>query len=334
MIGAGFFAGIQAEAWSRLSAAEITAVADPLLDKAQEFATKWGIPQFYADVDQMLLQEKPDFVDIVTRPETHLQLVRQVATHGCNIICQKPLAPTYAECEAMIATCQKSKVRLLVHENWRWQPWYREIQRLHTAKSLGRIFQLNFHVRTGDGWGKGAYTVQPYFREMQRLLIYETLVHHIDTTRFLAGEVVNLSCRTQRINQQIVGEDCATIQLSLQEGGQALIDANRINGPVPAPLVFGTVELEAEHGAIRLDNEARLWLNIYGQGEQRHEYEWANQGYRGDSVYATQAHLIGSLLDGTPAETEADQYLKTVSLVEACYESADDHRDLLMKPTI
>lgn len=322
MVGAGFFAGIQAEAWSRLPSATITGVADPLIDKAQDFAAKWGIPQVYRDVEQMLAQEKPDFVDIVTRPETHLELVRQVAAHGCNIICQKPMAPTWAECEAMVEVCETAGVRLLIHENWRWQPWYREIKKLHQAESLGEIFHLGFHIRTGDGWGDGAYTVQPYFREMEQLLIYETLVHHLDTSRYLAGEIASVFCQTQRVNPRIVGEDYALVQLKFQSGGHGLLDANRIHGPVPAPQVFGTVTLEAEHGAVRLDSAGRLWLTRYGEPEREHPYDWTDQGYRGDSVFAAQQHMVEALANGTAAEGEANDYLKTVGAVQACYDSA------------
>ena len=326
MVGAGFFAGIQAEAWARLPSATITAVADPVVDKAKEFANHWGIPAVYADVDEMLSRERPDFVDIVTRPETHLELVGQIAAHGCPIICQKPMAPTRAECEHMVRVSDAAGVRLLIHENWRWQPWYREIQRLHAAESLGSIFHVGFRVRTGDGWGDGAYTVQPYFREMQQLLIYETLVHHLDTARFLAGEIESVFCQTQRVNHQIAGEDYATVQLNFRAGGKGLIDANRINGPVPAPKVFGTVNLEAEHGAIRLDGEGRLWLTRYGEAEIEHPYDWSDQGYRGDSVLATQAHLTECLRVGKPAESEASNYLQTVRAVEACYQSASTQK--------
>ena len=104
--------------------------------------------------------------------------------------------------------------------------------------------------------------------------------------------------------------------LGLKSGGQATIDANRINGPVPAPVVFGTVLMEAEHGAVRLDGDARLWLTQYGEHEVKHAYDWSDRGYRGDSVFATQEHLLSALMEGTPAESEGREYLKTVRIVE------------------
>src|SRR5688500_16073194 len=155
----------------------------------------------------MLDKERPTFVDIATRPESHLGLVRLAAEHGVHVICQKPMAPTWEECVAMVEVCERAKVRLLIHENWRWQPWYREAKKLLETGAIGRLFQISFFWRTGDGGGSEPYAVQPYFRQMPRLLVYETLVHILDTFRFLADEVTSVYCQNRRVNPVITGED-------------------------------------------------------------------------------------------------------------------------------
>ena len=179
IIGAGFFAQFQAEAWRRVPGVTLAAVVDPQRERAQQFAAQWGIPNMYTDATTMLAAERPDFVDIITRPDTHLELTRLAAQSGAHVICQKPMAPTWEECLQMIEVCQQAGVRLLMHENWRWQPWYREVKRLLEQERLGRLFHLGFHLRLGDGRGADAYAAQPYFREMPQLLIYETAVHFL-----------------------------------------------------------------------------------------------------------------------------------------------------------
>ena len=72
MIGAGFFARFQAEAWKRIERVEIVAVADPLPGRAAAFAAEYGIPRSYTDAAAMLRQEDANFADIVTRPESHV----------------------------------------------------------------------------------------------------------------------------------------------------------------------------------------------------------------------------------------------------------------------
>jgi D-apiose dehydrogenase len=182
--GAGYFAGFQAEAWNRLSGVTIAAVVDPDLPRAQEFAKRWDIPSVHASLTDAIEARRPDFVDIVARPELHLELTRTAADAGTAVICQKPMAPTLDDCIAMVSYCERAGVRLIIHENWRWQPWYREARRLVDAGAIGRPYHLGFTVRTGDGRGDAPYLLQPYFRTMERLLVYETLVHYLDTMRF------------------------------------------------------------------------------------------------------------------------------------------------------
>jgi len=322
LIGAGFFAGFQAEAWRRIPSVKIVAVADPLLSKAEQFAAQWQIPKTYADAEAMLQAERPDFVDIVTRPDTHLALTTLAAQHGAHVICQKPMAPTWNECQQMIAACRQSGVRLLIHENWRWQPWYREIKRLLEQDRLGRLFHLGLRVRLGDGRGVEPYAVQPYFRDMPRLLIYETAVHFLDTFRYLAGEIETLFCATQRINPTICGEDYALIQATFLNGVRGLIDANRIAGPVPSPVAFGTLTAEGERASLRMTPDGDLFITDYGVAEQPHEFSKPDSGYKGDSVYAAQQHYADCLRSGYLCESEGEAYLPTVEAVQACYESA------------
>jgi predicted dehydrogenase len=321
MVGAGYFAQFQAAAWQRLPGVEITAVADESPGKARAFADRFGFPRAYESVGDALAQEKPDFVDIATRPEAHLKLTLLAAAFRTHVICQKPMAPTMTECVAMCEACEAAKVRLLIHENWRWQPWYREVKRLLDAGSVGLPFQVSFFWRTGDGCGPAPYPTQPYFKDMPRLLVYESLVHTLDTYRFLLGDIASLNCQLARINPVLVGEDQALIQLKFANGAQGLIDGNRITGPVPAPVAMGSLVIEGDAATLRMSPDGQLWLTKHGEAEQRVPFEPPATGYKGDSVLATQRHLLESLHSGQPSESDGRDYLKTVALVEACYRS-------------
>src|SRR5260370_14522176 len=67
IIGCGFFAERHIEAWRRIRDVEIVAAADPRLDRAGRFADR-----VYSTAEELLDRERLDFVDIVTRAETHL----------------------------------------------------------------------------------------------------------------------------------------------------------------------------------------------------------------------------------------------------------------------
>jgi predicted dehydrogenase len=323
IVGAGYFAGFHAEAWNRLPGVKIAGAADPDIPRVREFASRWNIPAVYASAEEAIDAERPDFVDIATRPEFHLPLTAQAAElHVPAIICQKPMAPTPEAAREMVTVCERAGTRLVIHENWRWQPWYREAKRLASAGEIGRLFHIGFTIRIGDGRGPEPYTVQPYFRTMPRLLVYETLVHHLDTARFFGGEFEDLCCRIARINPLISGEDYAVVHGRLSDGATMLIDANRISGSVPPPVAFGAMRLEGDAALIRIDEAGALFLTPYGGEERRVSFPSPTTGYKGDAVLAMQRHFIDCIRSGRPAESEGRDYLKTVDAVEACYRSA------------
>lgn len=321
IIGAGWFAGYHADGWRRIPQAKIVAVADIVADRAREFAARWNIPRAYAGAAELLAAERPDFVDIATRPDSHLELTRLAASHGVHVICQKPMAPTLSECEEMVKVCAAAKVRLIIHENWRWQAWYREVGRLAGANVLGKIFHVGFRMRTGDGRGPDPYGIQPYFREMERFLIYETAIHYLDTSRYFGGELTEIFCRTARINPVIRGEDYALVQFRFAGGAHGLIDANRISGKVPNEVAFGELRLEGDRGMAQVDGSGRVVVTVYGRDPYGWEFD-GNAGYKGDSVKAFEEHAVNSLISGRPAESEGSDYLRMVRAVFACYDSA------------
>ncbi len=332
-VGAGYFSRFQYEAWTRIPEVEIVANANRSLEGAEAFASEFGIPRSYTydDFAVMLDEEKPDFVDIITPPGTHLELCRAAVERGIAIICQKPLAPTYKETLELVELVSRSANRFMVHENWRWQPWYREIRSILTAGGIGQPFHLAFQCRLGDGWGEDAYLDrQPFFRDYPRLFIFETGVHFLDTFRFLLGEVSSIYARTAQRNPVIKGEDSALVICEFENGATAVLDANRYNESLASNprYTFGTMRLEGSQGHLELAADGSITIKQLGGEPAGHAYEPSNEGFAGDCVYAVQRHFVDAFLAGTPFESEAADYLKSILLVEAAYESAGTHHKL------
>jgi predicted dehydrogenase len=321
IIGAGFFAGVQMDAWRRVAGAEIVAVCDRDAHKARAFAERYALAHSYVDAARLLEAEVLDFVDIVTRPESHLALVQLAAARGVAVLCQKPLAPSFREAQALVSLAARQRIPLMVNENWRWQVWYREIKALIVQGAIGQVFHARFIMRPGDGRGSAPYAQQPYFRHYPRLLIYETGVHYIDTLRFLLGEVTAVYAVTRRINPVIVGEDLALVTFEFASGATALLDANRYSADEGAAEAFGPVQLEGRKGRIHLSADLSLVVERYGSAAYRHDYQHPG-GYRGGSCLGAQAHFIAALSQHTPFETSGEDYLRTLAVVEAVYQSA------------
>jgi predicted dehydrogenase len=334
-VGAGYFAQFHFEAWRRIEGAQIVAVCDTDLEKARRAAEFLGAEGAFDEFGTALRAAAPDFVDIITPPHSHLELVTACAEQGVSIICQKPLAPDFATAERIVQTAEQASVRLMVHENFRFQPWHREFKRLLDARVIGdRLHGLSFRTRTGDGWGEGAYLGrQPYFREMPRFLIHETGVHFVDLFRFFGGEISEVAAHLRRLNPVIAGEDAALVVVRFASGATGLWDANRFNDSTAADprLTFGEFLIEASGGSVRLYGDGRITVQPLGGQEYTHDYHWSNTGFGGDCVFATQTHFIECLGSGSPFETYGREYLQTLRVVEAVYDADRMQRTVTMR---
>ncbi len=325
-IGAGYFSRFQYEAWTRIPEVEITALSNRNEERARPLMEEYGVARHYSDYREMIEKEKPDFVDVITPPETHREMCAFAGERGVHVICQKPLAPAFAEAEAIVEEARKARIRFMVHENWRFQPWHRQIRRLLDAQAVGeKLHSLAFRMRMGDGWGQDAYLArQPYFRDYPRLLVYETGVHFIDTFRYLAGRVERVYARLRRLNPVIRGEDCGILVFDFSSGAVGLLDANRYNEPnFPHPrYTFGEFLVEGNRGSLRLYGDGRITVQPLGEDEREYAYPHEDRNFGGDCCYAIQRHFVDRMLDRSPFETSGEDYLRTLAVQEAVYESA------------
>ena len=328
-VGAGYFSQFHLSGWRGIAGAELVAWSDHDRAKLEGI----GLPA-YVNAIEMMEREKPDLLDIVTPPHTHLDFVRAAAERGIPMICQKPLAPTYSEAVALVKVAQSAGAELVVHENFRWQPWYREAKRLIDQGALGVLHAVAFRLRPGDGQGPRAYLDrQPYFQKMPRLLVYETAIHWIDTFRYLMGEVTAVFSCLRRINPAIAGEDAGYIVFEFDGGATGLFDGNRLNDHAAANprRTMGEMWLEGANGVLRLDGEARLWWKPHQKPEMEHRYDSGPADtFGGGACRALQSHVVDHFLSNKPLENTGRDYLANLRVQEAIYLSNAQGRKIAM----
>jgi predicted dehydrogenase len=329
VVGTGYFSQYHFDGWSRLPEVQLVAVCS--LDPAGlvDAAARYLIPRQFADVGAMLDAAEPHLLDIVTPPAAHLAVMKEAARRGVDVICQKPLGGDLATAQAMVRIAEEAGITLIAHENFRFQPWYREARRLIDQGALGEVHNIGFRLRPGDGQGARAYLErQPYFQEMPRFLIHETAIHMIDTFRFLLGEMSGVFARLRRLNPHIKGEDAGLVLFEFTSGAAGVFDGNRLVDFVADDrrLTMGEMLLEGAGGTLRLDGFGGLWLKPHRGAEREHAYEWQNQGYGGDSVRALQRHVVAHLQGGAPLENTGRVYLRNLEIEEAIYRSATSGR--------
>jgi D-apiose dehydrogenase len=324
MVGAGYWAQFQVEGW-RDAGAPLCAIANRHVDTAQALAQRYGVPGVYADIARMFDEQQPTLVDVVLPPVAQEPVVRAAIERGIPTICQKPFGMTLAQAESMTAMAEAAGAPLVIHENFRFAPWFREMRRCIDEGRFGRVHSVAFRLRPGDGQGPQAYLDrQPYFQQMPEFLVRETAVHFIDTFRFLMGDVRAVTARLRRLNPVMAGEDAGVLLLEHDDERIGLFDGNRLNGHPAHNLrrTMGEMWLEGERGVMRLDGQARLWWQPHGGTETLHPYDdGASRGAFGGASTALQAHVLAHLRAGAPLENAARDYLTNLHVQAAAYHS-------------
>ncbi len=325
LIGTGYFSHFHLEGWSSVKGAEVVAVCDTDPARAQAMAHRFGVAAVHDSAQRMLDHEALDLLDVVTPPATHPALIALAAQRRLPTICQKPLAPDLEQAREMTRLMATAGAPLIVHENFRFSPWYREARRLIDAGAMGRLHSVMFRLRPGDGQGDSAYLArQPYFQQMPRFLVHETAVHFIDTFRYLMGEVTAVTASLRRINPVIAGEDAGYIIFHFQSGATGLFDGNRLNEHEATDLrrTMGQMWLEGSAGVLRLDGEGRLHWQPHGGSSIHHEYDRGPDTFAGGACARLQQHVVDYLLGEGPVENTAQDYLRNLQIVEAVYQSS------------
>ncbi|MEL6701227.1 MAG: Gfo/Idh/MocA family oxidoreductase, partial [Pseudomonadota bacterium] len=269
-----------------------------------------------------------DIIDLIVPPPAQPELLDiALAAQPRAIICQKPFGPSIEVAKQMCARAEAAGIPLIVHENFRFQPWYRRAKAEIAAGTLGDLHQVTFRLRTGDGQGPGAYLDrQPYFQTMPRLLIHETAVHWVDTFRYLMGPIRAVQADLRRMNPAIAGEDAGYVIFHFDDGRRALFDGNRHldHAADNHRLTLGEAMIEGTNGTLTLDGQGALSRRAFGTQEAEVILSaQAYDGFAGDCVHALQRHVIDALAGRAPFENLASDYMVVRRVEAAIYEAAE-----------
>jgi predicted dehydrogenase len=321
LAGAGMISRHHLVAWHALGArAQVVAVCDPDEAKAAQRAREFGIPRVFRDAESMFAAERFGALDVASPRETHAAWVEAAAERGIDVLCQKPLTPTLAEAIELVRRVE-GKSRLMVHENWRFRPWYRALKRWIDDGALGDVLlaRMSF-LGSGmlpDATGRRpAFERQPFMQHEARLMIAELLIHHLDVVRFLCGEMRVVGARTAHVLADVRGETVAAILLDAVSGAAAEVIGTMAAAGYPAR-PSDRLEIVGTKASALFDD----WtLRLVG-GDARAETYDGDRGYQA-SFDAAIAHFVDALDSGQPFETGPDDNLHTLRLVEDAYAAA------------
>lgn len=326
LIGCGFFAQNHLAAWKDLEpeGVDLFAVCDIDEAKARAAAEKFGVPHWYTDAETMFRESSLGLVDIATQMRTHLPLVEMAMRHRVPTIVQKPFGLNIAEVRRMVAAANVRGLWLAVHENFRFQRPLLKVAEIIRSGAIGTPTWARIGFRTGYD----IYAGQPYLATEQRFVLIDLGVHVLDMARVLLGEVEHLTAELQHRNPKAVGEDTATMLLRHTSGAVSVVECTYGSRRIPDAFPETLVEIEGDAGAIVSRIGSRIEVTSKGEMQVLEEdpevLSWAERPWHvaQDSVLTTCRHLLERLKSGRPADTSAEDNLKTFALVEAAYEKA------------
>lgn len=133
-----------------------TAVAE--IDPARLDVAKAEFPgiETYASVSEMLKQSDANVIAIITPHNTHAKLAIQCLNAGRHVVCEKPLAITTAECDAMIAAAKRNGVVLSTYHNRHWDGCIlNAVERIRSGV-IGDVIRVHIRMchygKPGDWW--------------------------------------------------------------------------------------------------------------------------------------------------------------------------------------
>ena len=324
VFGAGFWSNYQIAGWRELEGVRPVAICDPNLEKARVTAEKFAIPKAYANAEDVMDHESLDFIDIIADVESHLPLTKLAFENGLDVVCQKPMAPSFEECQYLVELGKRCGQRFFVNENFRWQAPVRRVKALLDAAVAGTPFKARVTFCSAFP----VFDNQPFLKELKRFILTDVGTHILDICRYLFGEADYLTCHTKRVNQEIMGEDVANVFMEMNNGMHCYAEmsyASKLEHQVfPQTLLL----IECDQGAIELTRGLKIKVTN-GQGTIEEEvipktYHWADPAYMliHSSIVDTHRNILNGLQGGL-AETTAEDNLETLRLVWASYWSAE-----------
>lgn len=127
---------------------DLVALCDLNQEAAQRVAGKFGIPKTYTDIAEMIEKERPDMVDICTPPQTHVRLAVEAMKMGCNVLIEKPMALSVAECDQIVEAKEKYGVKVCVgHSDLFYYP-FMEARELVAKGAIGEFRGMRIFLST------------------------------------------------------------------------------------------------------------------------------------------------------------------------------------------
>ncbi|WP_010179121.1 Gfo/Idh/MocA family protein [Aquimarina agarilytica] len=136
-------------AYQKVEGFELKAVMRRDIEKAEDYANRHGVSKFYGNADDLINDPEINAIYIATPPDSHLHYALKVAKAGKVCCIEKPMAPSYKECEQIVRVFKEKELPLFVAYYRRSLPRFEKIKALLDASAIGSVRHINWHYSRG-----------------------------------------------------------------------------------------------------------------------------------------------------------------------------------------
>ncbi len=141
LLGAGYICNVHAKALKCRSDIELVAICDHARDKAEAASVKFGIPQVFSSLDDMLNTDV-DVVHVLLPPDKHIDATRRLLESGRHVFLEKPMGLDSAECQALVNLATQKGLKLGVDHNFLFLSSFEKLRHHAADGTLGRLDQV------------------------------------------------------------------------------------------------------------------------------------------------------------------------------------------------
>ncbi|HEY6192983.1 MAG TPA: Gfo/Idh/MocA family oxidoreductase [Bacteroidota bacterium] len=220
---------------------------------------------FYTDAGSLLENEKLDFVDICTPPSTHAGFLKEFAARGIHILCEKPLAESYAAALEASRHIREQKVVFVPCHQYKYSPLWRSIHQIISSGGIGSVVlaQCNVFRMQADtgtaGWNPRWRTDKAHGGGG---ILVDTGAHYFYLAQYLFGVPDSVSAVLRTLKHREYGvEDTALV--TLEYGGMIM----QLNLTWAAALRANSVTVVGTTGSLTYDGSRLVHVDQAGSRE-------------------------------------------------------------------
>lgn len=314
LVGLGGLSGGQlAPALQKTKHCKLTALVSGHPDKARQWAEKYSVSPKniynYDNYDTIAGNPEIDMVYVVLPNSMHAEYTIRAAKAGKHVLCEKPMANSVAECQAMIKACADAQRMLAIGYRLHFDPYHQELIRLARSKAFGplKIVEAGFGFKIGD----------PNQWRLKKALagggaMMDVGIYALQACRYLTGEepvsVVALETKTDPVKFKEVDESIA-FTLQFKSGTAAICGTSYNTG-------FNRVRANAENGWFELD-PAYSYGGLAGRTSRGEAIKFAEI----DQFAAEMDDFAQNIRAGKTSSVSGEEGLRDLKVIEAIYQS-------------